>query len=103
MVTSQPHRSGTVQAWWAHTGSTNRGFVSLDPERQREVDSGWPPSKKHLGNELAFGVRPAGTRGRPGVPGRGAPKAPKPTPPVDSNPAEPRAGEEPDGERGRRR
>ena len=76
MVTSQPHRSGTVQAWWAHTGSTNRGFVSLDPERQREVDSGRPARRKSIANEFAFDVRRAGAPGPPARPGHGAPKKP---------------------------
>ena len=76
MVTSQPHRSGTVQAWWAHTGSTNRGFVSLDPERQREVDSGRPARRKSIANEFAFDVRRAGAPGRPARPGQGPPHKP---------------------------
>lgn len=87
MVTSQPHRSGSVQASWAHTGLTNRGFVSLDPERQREVESGPPARRKSMANEFTFDVRRAGAAGR----GRSAPKASKPPtdledggePPVD--------------------
>lgn len=71
MVTSQPHRSGTAQAWWAHTGSTNRGFVSLDPERQREVDSGRPARRKSTATEFAFDVRRAGASVRPAGPGKG--------------------------------
>lgn len=77
MVTSQPHRSGSIQAWWAHTGSTNRGFVSLDPERQREVDSGRPARRKSMANEFTFDVRHAGTAVQPTGRGRGATKPPK--------------------------
>ena len=97
MVTSQPHRSGTVQAWWAHTGSTNRGFVSLDPERQREVDSGRPARRKSIANEFAFDVRRAGAPGRPAGPGKGARKKP-----VKSNESRGR-DEPPDNEGGSRR
>ena len=93
MVTSQPHRSGTVQAWWAHTGSTNRGFVSLDPERQREVDTGRPARKKSMANEFTFDVRraspPVRTTGR----GRSAPKPPEAS-------TEPEAGGEPPADEG---
>lgn len=77
MVTSQPHRSGTVQAWWAHTGSTNRGFVSLDPERQREVDSDRPAPKKSVVNAFTFDVRSAGAPVRPAGRGKTAPKRQK--------------------------
>lgn len=80
MVTRQPHRTGTVQAWWAHTGSTNRGFVTLDPERQREVDTGpvRPAPKKAVGIPFAFDVCRPGARGRPPSGGKSAPKAPTP-------------------------
>lgn len=96
MVTSQPHRSGTVQAWWAHTGSTNRGFVSLDPERQREMDSERPAPKKSAANAFTFDVRRAGAIVRPA---RGAGKVAKK--PKTSN--EPRGGSEPSDEGGSRR
>ncbi|NKE67007.1 hypothetical protein RAMLITH_14340 [Ramlibacter sp. RBP-2] len=72
MVTSQPHRSGAAQAWWAHTGSTNRGFVSLDPERQREVDSDRPAPRKSLANAFTFDVRRAGAAVRPAGRGKSA-------------------------------
>ncbi len=72
MVNSQPHRSGAVQAWWAHTGSTNRGFVSLDPERQREVDTE-TPARKRSSNALRFDVRRAAAAARAGR-GKGAAK-----------------------------
>lgn len=93
MVTSQPHGGGAVQAWWAHTGSTNRGFVSLDPERQREVDSEGPAPKKSLPNAFTFDVRRAGAAARP--PGRGKSAAKKAKP---SN--EPQGGGEPPADEG---
>jgi len=77
MVTSQPHRSGTVQAWWAHTGSTNRGFVSLDPERQREVDSERPAPRKSVANAFTFDVRRPGTAARPAGRRKSPAKQPK--------------------------
>lgn len=79
MVTSQPHRSGAVQAWWAHTGSTNRGFVSLDPERQREVESDRPAPRKSLANAFTFDVRRAGAIVRPAGRGKSAAKRAKPS------------------------
>lgn len=88
MVTSQPHRSGTVQAWWAHTGSTNRGFVSLDPERQREMDSEGPAPRKSVANAFRFDVR--GPAARPAKPGKSAAK--KANPPNEGG-GEPPAGE----------
>ncbi len=94
MVTSQPHRSGAVQAWWAHTGSTNRGFVSLDPERQREVDSERPAPKKSVANGFTFDVRRVGTAGA----GRGKTAARKP-----KSSGEPGGGGEPPDEGGSRR
>lgn len=96
MVTSQPHRSGAAQAWWAHTGSTNRGFVSLDPERQREVDSDRPAPRKSLANAFTFDVRRAGAAVRPLCGSTEAGKKPK-----TSN--EPRGGSEPSDEGGSRR
>lgn len=77
MVSSQPRRTGS-QAGWA-PGSLNRGFVSLDPERQPEeitepLDAG--------AARFAFGVRaPAARAGRPrtAAPDHGAqPRAKKP-------------------------
>ena len=96
MVTSQPHRSGSVQAWWAHTGSTNRGFVSLDPERQREVDSAGPVPKKSVANAFTFDVRRAGAAVQPAGRGKTAAKKPKSS-------GEPGGGGEPTDEGGRRR
>lgn len=93
MVTSQPDRGGAVQAWWAHTGSTNRGFVSLDPERQREVDSERPAPKKSLANAFMFDVRRAGAAVRPAGRGKGAAKKAK-------TPGEPEAGDEPPTDEG---
>jgi len=93
MVTSQPHRSGTVQAWWAHTGSTNRGFVSLDPERQREVDSERPAPKKSLASAFTFDVSRAGAVVRPAGRGKSAAKKTKP-------PSEPAGGGEPPPDEG---
>lgn len=89
MVTSQPHRSGTVQAWWAHTGSTNRGFVSLDPERQREVESDRPAPRKSVANAFTFDVRRAATAGR----GKSAARKPK-------TPDQPEGGGEPPADGG---
>lgn len=96
MVTSQPHRGGAAQAWWAHTGSTNRGFVSLDPERQREVDSERPAPKKSSASAFMFDVRRAGAAVRPAGRGKGAAKKAK-------TPGEPEAEGEPSSEGGRRR
>ncbi|MHB1124796.1 MAG: hypothetical protein ACYC0T_19050 [Ramlibacter sp.] len=93
MVTSQPHRSGTVQAWWAHTGSTNRGFVSLDPERQREVDSDRPAPKKSVANAFTFDVRRAGATVRPAGRGKSAAKSAKTS-------SEPEGGGEPPADEG---
>lgn len=93
MVTSQPHRSGTVQAWWAHTGSTNRGFVSLDPERQREMDSEGPAPRKSVANAFRFDVRRAGAAARPGGRGKSAAKQPK-------TPGEPGGGGQPPPDEG---
>ncbi|HEY0886345.1 MAG TPA: hypothetical protein VGE20_13735 [Ramlibacter sp.] len=93
MVTSQPQRGGAVQAWWAHTGSTNRGFVSLDPERQREVESDRPAPKKSVANEFTFDVRRAGAAVRRAGRGKtGAKKAKTST--------EPEGGGEPPAEEG---
>lgn len=78
MVTSQPHRGGAVQAWWAHTGSTNRGFVSLDPERQREVDSERPAPRKSVANAFMFDVCRAGATVRPAGRGKSAGKKANP-------------------------
>lgn len=86
MVTSQTQRSGAARAWWAHTGSTNRGFVSLDPERQREVDSGRPAPRRATGNSFSFDVSAPGASSRAG---RGAPKASKTTVPADRGAAGP--------------
>lgn len=86
MATSQPRRGGAVQAWWAHTGSTNRGFVSLDPERQREVDSGRPAPRRATGNAFSFDVSAGGAGSRAG---RAAPKGPKTTAPADGAAAGP--------------
>jgi len=80
MVTSQPRRSGAVQAWWARTGSTNRGFVSLDPERQCEVDCGRPAPRRATGNAFSFDVSAGGAGSRAG---RGAPRPSKTTAPDD--------------------
>ena len=96
MVTSQPHRSGAVQAWWAHTGSTNRGFVSLDPERQREVDGERPAPRKSLATAFTFDVRRAGAIVRPPGRGKGATKKPK-------SASEPEGGGPPPDEGGSRR
>jgi hypothetical protein len=96
MVSSQPHRSGTVQAWWAHTGSTNRGFVSLDPERQREVDSERPAPRKSLATAFAFDVRRAGAIVRPAGRGKGTTRKPKTA-------SEPEGGGPPPDEGGSRR
>jgi hypothetical protein len=96
MVTSQPHRGGAVQAWWAHTGSTNRGFVSLDPERQREVDREGPAPKKSLANAFAFDVRHAGAAARPPGSGKRAAKKVKPA-------SEAQRGREPPPKEGRSR
>lgn len=103
MATSQPRRGGAVQAWWAHTGSTNRGFVSLDPERQREVDSGRPAPRRPTGNAFPFDVSAGGTRGRSDVPGRRAPKAPGPASPADAAPRPASADATDDNKTGRRR
>lgn len=65
MVSSQPQRSGTILAWWARTGSTNRGFVSLDPERQCEADCARPAPRRAT-NAFAFEVRGAAVKARPG-------------------------------------
>lgn len=86
MVTSQPPRSGTVQAWWADTGSTNRGFVSLDPERQREVESDRPAPRKSVANAFTFDVRRAASVRPAGRGKSAAKKAKKPgggEPPAD--------------------
>lgn len=96
MVTSQPHRSGAVQAWWARTGSTNRGFVSLDPERQREVDNDGPAPKKSFANAFTFDVRRAGAIVRPAGRGKSAARKPKTS-------SEPAGGGEPPDEGGSRR
>lgn len=93
MVTSQPHRGAAVQAWWAHTGSTNRGFVSLDPERQREVDSERPVPKKSLANAFTFDVRRAGAAVRPVGRGKSAAKKAKTS-------TEPKAGGKPPPDEG---
>lgn len=97
MVTSQPDRGGAVQAWWAHTGLANRGFVSLDPERQREVDTERPAPKKSFANAFMFDVRRAGAAVRPVGRGKSAGKKAKTS-------SEPEAGGEPrpDGDGSRR-
>lgn len=56
---SQPHRSGDAQA--PGSGTCNRGFVSNDPERQREpVTEHAPRSKVQPPGGIRFTQRPPG-------------------------------------------
>jgi len=57
MGSTQPHRNDRAQAWTS--GSCNRGFVSLDPERQPEslCDEGRRNRKAPTRDQFAFVVQ----------------------------------------------